>query len=250
MAQKLAIVAELKRTLKERGITYAQVARHMKLSLPSVKRLFSTADLSLDRLDQVCELVGMEPTELLEQMRQRAATVTRLTNAQEREIISDPRLFLVAWLILNRWRIEEIVEAFRFTEREAERYLIKLDRLGLIELQPGNRARLRVNTVSWQPGGPMWRYVHQHLLKEFFASDFQDPRAEFRFYGAIMSEATLQQIKRTIQNALRECAELADRDRNLPLDKRTGAAYVFALRPWQYTGFDQFRRRAPQSPGG
>jgi transcriptional regulator with XRE-family HTH domain len=243
MAQKLAIIAEIKRTLKERDITYAEVARHMKLSLPSVKRLLSTGDLSLDRLDKICELLGMEPAELIEQMRQRAAPVTQLTDAQEREIIADPRLFLMAWLIINRWRIEEIVEAFRFTEREAERYLIKLDRLKIIELQPGNRTRLRVNSnLSWRPGGPMWRYVHQHLLKEFFASDFQDPSAEFRFYGAIMSEATLQQIKRTIQNALRECAELADRDRNLPLDKRTGAAYVFALRPWQYTGFDQFRR--------
>ena len=243
MAQKLAIVAEIKRTLRERGITYAQVARHMHLSLPSVKRLLSTGDLSLDRLDQICELLGIEPTELIEQMRERAAPVTRLTSAQEREIIGDPRLFLITWLILNRWRIEEIVETFRFTEREVERYLIKLDRLKLIELQPGNRARLRVNSnLSWQAGGPMWRFVHQHLLKEFFASDFQDPRAEFRFYGSIMSDATLQQIKRTIQNALRECSELADRDRTLPLEKRTGAAYVFALRPWQYTGFDQFRR--------
>jgi transcriptional regulator with XRE-family HTH domain len=243
MAQKLAIIAEIKRTLKERDITYAEVARHMKLSLPSVKRLLSSGDLSLDRLDKICELLGMEATELMEQMRQREAPVTRLTNAQEREIISDPRLFLMAWLIINRWRIEEIVAAFRFTEREAQRYLIKLDRLKIIELQPGNRARLKVNSnLSWQTGGPMWRYVHQHLLKEFFASDFQDSRAEFRFYGAIMSDATLQQIKRTIQNALRECSDLADRDRNLPLDQRTGAAYVFALRPWQYTGFDEFRR--------
>lgn len=243
MAQKLAIIAEIKRTLKERDITYAQVARHMKLSLPSVKRLLSTGDLSLDRLDKICELLGMEATELLEQMRERAAPVTRLTMAQEREIVADPRLFFITWLVLNRWRIEDIVAAFEFTQAEVERYLIKLDRLKLIELQPGNRARLRVNSnLSWQPGGPMWRFVHQHLLKEFFASDFQDSRAEFRFYGSIMSEATLLQIKRTIQNALRECAELADRDRTLPLDKRTGAAYVFALRPWQYTGFDRFRR--------
>ena len=120
MAQKLAIIAEIKRTLKERDITYAEVARHMKLSLPSVKRLLSTGDLTLDRVDQICELLGMETTELIEQMRQRAATVTRLTNAQEREIIADPRLFLMTWLILNRWRIEEIVEAFSFTEREAD----------------------------------------------------------------------------------------------------------------------------------
>jgi len=243
MAQRLAIVAEIKRALKERGLTYPQVARHLKLSHASIKRLFSTAGFSLERIDAICELLGMELAELIERMQARQMPMTRLTIAQEREIIADPRLFLMAWLLLNRWRIDEIVQAFRFTEREAQRYLIKLDRLKLIELQPGNRARLRITgNVSWQRGGPMWRYVHQNLMKEFFSSDFEDPHAEFRFYGGIMSDATLRQIKRAIQNVLRECAELAERDRTLPLSQRNGAAYVFALRPWQYSGFDELRR--------
>ena len=243
MAQRLAIVTELKKVLKERGLTYEHVARQLELSQASVKRLFSRADFSLERIDGICELLGLEVTDLVERVRERQVRVTPLTAAQEREIIADPRLFLMAWLILNRWRVEEIVQAFRFTEREAQRYLIKLDRLKFIELQPGNRVRLRVTqNVSWQPGGPMWRFVHQNLLKEFFASTFQEAGAEFRFYGAVMSDATLRQIKRAIQNVLRECAELADRDRNLPLSQRTGAAYVFAMRPWQYSGFDHLRR--------
>jgi transcriptional regulator with XRE-family HTH domain len=243
MAQKLAIIAEIKRALKERGITYPQLAQHMRVSLPTVKRMLTRCDLSLERLDTICELLGTEVAELIDQMRSRAAPITRLTAVQEREIVADPRLFLMAWLTLNRWRVEEIIEAFHFTHLEAQSYLIKMDRLKLIELQPGNRARLRVNAnLAFQPGGPLWQFVHQKLLNEFLSSDFQDAHAEFRFCGAIMSEATLQQIKRTIQTALRECAELAERDRTLPLAHRTGAAYVFALRPWQYSGFDQLRR--------
>jgi transcriptional regulator with XRE-family HTH domain len=242
MAQRLAIVTEIKRTLRERGITYEQVAKHMKLSHASVKRLFSVGSFTLERIDEVCELLGMELTELVEQMKEREAPVTRLTVAQEREIVADIRLFLMTWLILNRWRVEEITEAFRFTEREVQHYLIKLDRLKIIELQPGNRARLRITgNLSWQPGGPMWRFVRQNLIREFFSSDFEEPGAEFRFYGAMMSEATLRQIKRAIQNVLKECADLAERDRALPMENRTGAAYVFAVRPWQFSGFDQFR---------
>ncbi len=41
MAERLAIVRELKRALKERGLTYSDVAAALKLSLPTVKRLFA-----------------------------------------------------------------------------------------------------------------------------------------------------------------------------------------------------------------
>ena len=53
MAQRIQIVAELKRALRARGITYAQVARHLELSEASVKRLFAAGDFSLERLDRI-----------------------------------------------------------------------------------------------------------------------------------------------------------------------------------------------------
>jgi len=85
--------------------------------------------------------------------------------------------------------------------------------------------------------------MHQVLLKEFFASDFSDPRAKFCFYGVVMSDGVMTQIKRALQNTLKECMELSQKDTALPLSKRHGAALVLALRPWQYSGFDQFRRQ-------
>jgi transcriptional regulator with XRE-family HTH domain len=244
MAQRALLVTELKQLLKERGITYSAVARKLKLSHASVKRLFSRGDFSLQRVDEICELAGMELTDLTERMRERDAPASKLTLEQERQIVSDPRLLLVAWLVLNKWRFEEIVKFYRFTEREALSYLIKLDRLKLIELQPGNRVRLRVSrNLTWRPGGPMQRYVHQVLLKEFFASDFSDPQAEFCFYAAEMSESVMTQARRALQNALKECMEQAERDLALPIGQRTGAVCVLAFRPLQFSAFSEFRRQ-------
>ena len=59
MAERCQIVAELKRALKERGLAYADVARALRLSLPTVKRLFSTDDFSLERVEKICELTGL-----------------------------------------------------------------------------------------------------------------------------------------------------------------------------------------------
>jgi len=41
VAQRTQIVAELKRALRARGLTYAHVAKHLQLSEASVKRLFA-----------------------------------------------------------------------------------------------------------------------------------------------------------------------------------------------------------------
>lgn len=49
MAQQAQIVAELKRSLKEAGVTYSSVAKRLNLSVASVKRLFSAGDFTLQR---------------------------------------------------------------------------------------------------------------------------------------------------------------------------------------------------------
>src|SRR5258708_12982938 len=92
MAQRAQIVAELKKALREGGHTYADVAKKLELSVASVKRLFSTEDLSLQRLDQVCELIGMGLREILDRAGDRTAAPHQLTLAQETELRSDPTL--------------------------------------------------------------------------------------------------------------------------------------------------------------
>ena len=46
---------------------------------------------------------------------------------------------------------------------------------------------------------------------------------------------------RALQNAARQCADVIERDRG-PRSDRHGAAFVLALRRWNYSGFMHFRR--------
>lgn len=242
MSDQAVIVSELKIALRERGLTYADVASKLGLSLASIKRLFSSGDFSLARVDQICELTGSGLRELLERAHDRAAPTNPLTLAQEQELVSDPKLLFITWLVVNRTTIEDIVRLYRFTEREALGYLIRLDRLKVIELQPANRARLLVSRrFTWRPGGPVQRYIHDKLLREFVASHFTGPNEEFFFHGGPVSAAALSRLQRVLQNAARECAEVIEGDRSAP-EERRGAAYALALRPWNYSGFAQYER--------
>ena len=241
MADQSLIVAELKRALRERALTYAAVAKKLGLSIASVKRLFSRGDLSLKRVDLICELLETSLAEVLDAARERPA-VAQLTLAQEQEIVSDPKLFLIAWLVLNRTPIEDIVRSYTFAEREVLRLFYKLDQLKVIELQPGNRVRLLVNRhFSWRAGGPVQRYIHQKLLREFMASHFAGAQEEFFFHGGIASEAAIGEIKLALRNTARQCADIIERDRGSRGNRR-GAAFLLALRPWEYSGFREFER--------
>jgi transcriptional regulator with XRE-family HTH domain len=246
MADRARIVTELKQALREKGYTYAAVAGKLGLSVASVKRLFSSGDFSLQRVDQICELLEMSLWEILQRAQERAAPTNQLTLTQEQEIVSDPKLFLVTWLVLNRTQFQEILRDYRFSQPELLRYLIRLDRLKVIELQPGNRARLLVSRhFTWRTGGPVQKYIHQKLLREFFSSHFSEAQDEFFFHGGSVTDAALLQLKRVLQNASRECVEIVERDRAVDQTRR-GAAFALALRPWYYSGFSEFERSSPR----
>jgi hypothetical protein len=242
MAEQAMIVAELKRALREHHLTYTDVARKLELSVATVKRLFSTGDFSLQRVDGICELMGVTLREILESAQDRAAPANQLSLTQEHEIVADPRLFLVTWLLTNRMQFEDILRSYRFTDRELLQCFIKLDRLKVIELQPGNKARLLVSRrFTWRAGGPVQKYIHQKLLREFFAGHFAGANEEFFFHGGAVSEETLGQLKRALQSASRECVEIVESDRG-SWESRSGTAFVIAVRRWKYSGFAQFER--------
>lgn len=90
-------------------------------------------------------------------------------------------------------------------------------------------------------GGPVQRLIHDKLLREFTSSHFVGPHEEFCFHGGEVSEAGFNDLKRMLQNAARQCAEVIERDRG-PRVNRNGAAFVLALRQWNYSGFRQFER--------
>jgi hypothetical protein len=236
------LVAELKRTLREQGLTYARIAASLKLSLPTIKRMFSREDFTLARFERICELAGGSLAEVAERARERGAPVRQLTVAQERQIVADPQLLLVTWRVLNRATLQDIVRDFRLTEPAVLKALFRLDRLKVIELQPGNRIRLLISRhFSWRPGGPVQSYIHERMLRDFLASEFSGEDEEFWFHGATLSDASVRALKRALGAAARECSAIVDNERALPAQRR-GTAFVLALRRWSYAGFKPFER--------
>ncbi len=241
--QAAALIDALKRMLKGRGMTYATVAAGLGLSEASVKRMFSRRDFTLHRLEDVCRVAGIEFGELVHEVTDEEAGMTHLSVQQEEEIVSDPKLMLVALCAVGNWTLEQIVDTYDLSPSECIRYLARLDRRRIIELQPGNRIRPLISrTFSWLPDGPIQRYFRSRVESEYLSSKFDRPGELFLFVSGMLSRASTAELIARMRRVAGDFGDLHGADRSLPLTKRHGTSLLLAIRPWEPRAFRGLRR--------
>jgi hypothetical protein len=251
MATSAGLVDVLKRELRARGVTYAQVARKLGLSEASVKRMFSRKDFNLKRLDQVCQLAGGEFSDVARALYQEESLVSRLTPDQEREIVANRKLFLVAVCVLNHVGFEQIVAIYDISRAECIQLLARLDRLGFIQLQPNNRIKLLVSrNFSWLPDGPIQRFFNQQAHTEYFRSRFDRADEYMVVVNGMLSRNSSAAVVTRLKRAAREFSELHNEDSRLPLSERSAMSLLVAIRHWELAAFAELRRRKIANPTG
>jgi transcriptional regulator with XRE-family HTH domain len=241
--QRVQLINTLKRALRAQKITYADVAKHLNLSVASVKRLFHRGDLSLSRLERICDLAGLELAELVETMAAAEPLVSELTPDQERELTGNPKLLLMCYLLINRWEISEIVKHFQIDDDDVKKLLRRLRDLKLIEILPFDRIKvLTARNFSWRPGGPVQRHFLQQVQKDYFSSGFDRPADVLYLLVGLLSEASRRHVERGMRRLAAEIDELSKQDARLPREEREAFGAVVALRSWEYSTITALRR--------
>lgn len=244
MSQTAAVVDALKRALKARKLTYAQVARTLKLSEASVKRMFAANHFTLERFELVCQLAGIGLTDLAREVDSERNYISQLTLEQEREIVGNPKLFLAAVCALNHMTLEQITEIYDIPKSECIQLLLRLDHIKFLELLPKNRIKLLVTrTFSWVPNGPILQYFKTRAAAEYFRSRFDAPGEFMMVINGMLSPASGGQVIARLRRIAAEFSELHNDDMNLPLGVRRPTSIVLALRPWELDAFHALRRR-------
>jgi DNA-binding Xre family transcriptional regulator len=243
MPQTKLIIDTLKQELRKQGVTYKQVAQALQLSEASVKRLFSERSFTLSRLGQVCAVLNLEIADLIHQMEKNIDLTTQLSIDQERELVADIKLLLMAHFLMSKFTFQDIIRIYDISETEGIQLLAKLDRMKIIELQPGNRVKLMIaKNFELIPNGPLQRFYEQKVQSEFFNSTFGGP-GEFRvFVSGMFSRPANAELIKKIKHLAFDANELKSESESLPLEERFGCSLIIAMRPWEVKLFDQLRR--------
>ena len=238
------IVDALKRCLRARGMTYGALARELRLSEASVKRLFSRHTFTLSRMEQVLRVLELDLAELARMTRGAQSEDAELSLEQETLLASDERLLSVFWLLLNGWRFAEIVEAYIITRTELTLALAKFERARLIDWEAGERVRLRVaKDFVWRAGGPVKKAYGLRVTTEFLRSRFSGPLELLRFEARDLSPASAAMLRRRLERLAAEFNELAEVDSTLPARGREGVGLLLACRPWAFSVVNALKKR-------
>lgn len=249
MSSTQDLVTALKAELRAAGITYAALARELGLAESSVKRIFAKGDLSLPRIDEVLRVLKMDFAELAARVVQAQPLRKELTLEQEKAVVADRRLLLMAISVLSQWSVEQIVATYQVSETQAITYLVVLDRLGIIELRPLNRYRLKLDkTFRWRPDGPVMAYFRQHVIGDYFDGGFDgDGEALMLVHGQVSRTNAALFVER-LQRLGQDFAVQHVADQRLPAERKQAYTLVLGMRSWLFAAFRDLKRDAPRKP--
>lgn len=243
MPQSQLLVKALKQLLKANHFTYRSVGEQLNLSEASVKRMFAHSQITLERIDMICEMMGIELSDVFQYMQQMSARISQLTIEQEKKIVSDRKLCLMTVCVINHWSLADILSYFNLSELECIQYLAVLDKLKLIELLPKNKIKLLISPgFRWIANGPIQQFFQQYVLADYMSTDFKNNNEEMICQFGMLTAESSAILKKKLRHLAQEFVALSEQDANEPLNKRFGSVCFAITRPWATTIFNEFIR--------
>jgi transcriptional regulator with XRE-family HTH domain len=229
------LIDALKVLFRHLGFRQADLATQLGISRATLKRRMTGKGLTVVALSQLCAIAGVTLGELYELAHATTDThLRRLTLAQESAPHADVRLGFVFSRLQLGWTAEEIQRECKIAQAPLVAYLIRLEKLGLIDLLPGNRVRLRTaRDIEWRRHGPMWHSVDRYLKDIFDMTDSDDPDLSRRVAVVKLSPASVAQIDEMFHAVQTQVRRLADSDRSVLADDKSWYAMLLGARPFE-----------------
>ena len=243
MSTTADLVALLKKELKAARMTYADLASALGLAESSVKRMLAKGDMPLSRVDAICRALKLDFAELARRVAEAQPLLAEMTEQQEKAVVADKKLLLTAICALSQWTLEQITESYRLSEAECVQRLAQLDRIGIIELKPLNRYRLKLaKTFRWRPHGPVMDYFRDNALLDYFSGDFDGGGEGLLLVHGSISRGLAPLFLERMQRVAQDFAQQHQADQKIAAKEREGYTLLLAMRSWEFEAFAALRR--------
>jgi len=236
---------KLKELRRSHNVTYAEIGEAIGIKTDSVRNKFSRYDLNTREIIKIIRLFEMRADRFYELVYSNENTETMLTIDQEKKIVADHELLLWVICLLNAMSEDEIKTKYPyFGVKNSNKILRQLDKFGIIDRTAGinNRTTIKPN-FKWQKNGPIQNFFLNHAAAEYFeTSTFSDLHEDV----TCISYFTADTWNLYAQEKLKDLAKDLDTharilNKKLPYDQKNFMTVVLAIRPFDYSGFDEFR---------
>lgn len=239
------IIKHLKTVLNDNGLTYAQFAKRLNLSEVTIKRIFSyKSSLTLEKIEKFCEVLNLDLFAVITQVKIKSQNKKQhLTLEQEKALDKSPKLLVYFYSLLAGSSSERIISNYNITPIESQKYLIELDRLGLIYLESNNKFKILTHPfVEWSENGPLNKKYEKDLRADFLNYISLKSNEWFLFKKAYLTTESLKLIRRQQDELLGKIKEYSEFDRATQPDRCESTTFLFAARNWIPTSIQKYKK--------
>jgi hypothetical protein len=195
----------------------------------------------------VLRVLKMDFAELARKIADAQPLRRELTLEQEAAVVSDPKLMLLAICCVSQWTFEQMIGTYTITEAECVRYLLRLDKLGFIELRPLNRYRLKVaKGFRWRPNGPVMQYFRKYVPDDYYSGGFDGDGETLMLVHGQISPAQAANFVERLQRLGQDFAQQHLADQKLSSEHKRPYTLVVGMRSWLFAPFRELKR--PNAP--
>ena len=217
------LLETLKRALRNRRITYAQLADELGMSESGIKKLLTADDVSLSRLSAICDVLGVSVVDVVSEAASPAPTVFVPDEGQRAAFIAEPRLLVVLWALgEHKGDVESTRARLGLDRRTMRRLVRKLARVETIEVLDADRVRLRYpESTDWRLPADVGRAVMAPLQDALLGSARSHvergagEHVDLGFARLQLHPNTVRELQAAMRALLREMGARSRRERAL-----------------------------------
>jgi len=226
----VALLEQLRIALRRQRIGAAALAKSAGVGEATARRWLNGQGLTLDRLDQLCGIAGIDIRDLIGAAE--AELAAQFTLRQERILAADRALAFLFFSILNGWQKEDFMREFGLPAARVEAHLARLVRLGLVDVSASGRARaLTARAVRWRRGGPLAAAFENNIKQLYLSMDFSAPDARYVSDVVKLTEAARARVHALFEDLRRDIHRIAEQDRKARFEHHQWSAFIMLVRP-------------------
>lgn len=211
------LMKSLKGLLKERGISYNELAKKMNMSESGVKKIFTSQDCSFQKLVSITKILNIKMTDLLMEIETEEMRSVEFSAKQQQFFLKNQDVFhFFVKLVIERKSVEDIKTESKLTEAKTFKYLRALDEIGLIGLLPEDKIQIPpVSLVSHFGSGPLLEKTYKswgHRLVDDLAHPEYQASGQFIVRCLKMKSETYQDFLLQLNELEKEFAKRALRE--------------------------------------
>jgi len=211
------VFAFLKDFMRIKKIRYKYVAKHLRISEASFKRVMNSNDISLGRLIKISNYLGFDFYQLCEAVKNHGKLEKQYSSKQEKFLSEHPLACYIFILLQINFTSEEICKQARITSSEFEQVLLQLDKVDLVQFWSQGKYQILHGPYNWIQNGPLQKVYFKKFSQKIsdrivneakpFASEnskHSDLIQCFEFYAHPRTHLDLQNELKIVLNKYRK----------------------------------------------